>query len=67
MDTTVAFGNMAGKVWLTLKSGPKTLTQLQKSSGMTTREVGVGLGWLAREGKIALRGKGVQQRFELRE
>ena len=50
-------GNMAGKVWKSLSDGEKTLTQLQKSTGLTVKEVGMGLGWLAKEGKVALSGE----------
>ncbi len=67
MDPIVVFGNMAGKVWLTLKEGPKTLTQLQKKTGLTNKEVSMGLGWLAREGKIAIQGRGAKQKFRLQE
>jgi hypothetical protein len=52
MDATQYFGTRAGKVWESLSKGSRTLTQLQKETGLTTREVSMGLGWLAREGKI---------------
>lgn len=67
MDAVQIFGNMAGKVWKSLNSGsPKTLTQLQKSTGLTVKEVSMGLGWLAKEGKIRVsNGGGLHARFEL--
>ena len=61
-------GNMAGKVWKSLSEGEKTLTQLQKSTGLTVKEVGMGLGWLAKEGKIAASGgKALYLKFKLNE
>ena len=62
-------GHMAGKVWKALSEGEKTLTQLQKTTGLTVKEVGMGIGWLAKEGKIAFSGdKGaLYQKFKLTE
>lgn len=54
MNSEVFFGNFAGKVWRALNEGDETLSQLQKSTGLTTKEVSMGLGWLAKEGKIAI-------------
>jgi hypothetical protein len=61
------FGNKAGKVWRALKEGsPKTLSQLEKSTGLTLKEVSMGIGWLAKEGKIALKNTdGLHAKFEL--
>lgn len=52
MDTNEYFGANAGKVWEALSRGPKTTTQLQKATGLTLKDVSIGLGWLAREGKV---------------
>jgi len=67
MDTMEFFGKNAGRVWTSLKnSGPQTLTQLQKSTGLTVKEVGAGLGWLAKEGKIALKNaEGLHPKFDI--
>ncbi len=66
MEANAYFGMKAGKVWKALTRGSKTLTQLQKDTGMTTKEVSLGLGWLAREGKIRpINAKSVKGRFEL--
>ena len=67
MDSTQFFGKYAGKVWKALHSkGPKTLTQLQKSSGLSLKEASMGLGWLAKENKIKVsNGGSVQAKFEL--
>ena len=67
MESLEFFGKKAGKVWRSLKdSGPKTLSELQKSTGLTLKEVSMGLGWLAKEGKITLKNKdGLHARFEL--
>ncbi len=68
MDANEYFGSNAGRVWNALSKGSKTLTQLQKSTGLSLREVSIGLGWLAREGKIAPTSpNSVQTRFQLRE
>lgn len=63
------FGNKAGRVWKSLKSnGPQTLSQLQKTAGLTVKETGMGLGWLAKEGKIKLRDfNDISAKFELSE
>ncbi len=67
MEHVEFFGQFAGKVWKALNSqGPRTLTQLQKSTGLSLKEVSMGLGWLAREGKVKLNGKdGFRAAFEL--
>jgi hypothetical protein len=52
MKSEIYFGMKAGKVWETLSKGTRTMTQLQKATGLTLRDVSMGLGWLAREGKI---------------
>ena len=68
MDTIEFFGTKAGKVWEALKEGPKTITQLQKATGLTLKEVCIGLGWLAREGKIlASNLEGMHIKFHLTE
>jgi hypothetical protein len=48
------FGAKAGKVWEALSEGEKTLTQLQKATGLTVKEVSMGLGWLAKEEKLII-------------
>jgi hypothetical protein len=69
MEHLEFFGPIAGKVWKALNAGgPKTLTQLQKSTGLSLKEVSMGLGWLAREDKLCLNGDdGFRAAFELRE
>jgi hypothetical protein len=62
------FGGNAGKVWDALREGAKTLTQIQNATGLTAREAGFGLGWLAREGKVKIRNPdGLHFTFELTE
>ena len=66
MDTVEFFGKNAGRVWKSLSSGPKTLTQVQKASGLTLKEASMGLGWLAREGKLKVSGSDtLHTKFEL--
>lgn len=54
MNSEEYFGPFAGDVWQALSESEKTLKQLEKSTGLTMKEVGMGLGWLAREGKVAI-------------
>jgi hypothetical protein len=62
------FGSLAGKVWRALKEGDKTLSQLEKHTGLTVKEVSMGLGWLAKEGKICVKNpEGLHLRFSLLE
>ncbi len=57
MEEIDTVGDVAGKVWHYLhESGPVTLTQLAKSIDAPRDTVMQGLGWLAREGKIAYYG-----------
>lgn len=67
MEPTQYFGAKAGRVWNSLKhNGPQTLTQLQKTAGLTVKEVSMGLGWLAKEGKIRLKDfSDVSAKYEL--
>ena len=69
MHANEYFGPHAGAVWKALKGGERTLTQLQKISGLTAKEVSMGLGWLAKEGKIAVKGgeDSLHLRFSLTE
>ena len=48
------FGKFAGVIWSALNEGDKTMNQLNKATGLTMKEIGMGLGWLAREGKIVI-------------
>ena len=57
MNVEEYFGPHAGEVWNALSEGGKTLSQLQKITGLTLKEVSMGLGWLAREGKILIENK----------
>ena len=66
METNEFFGSRAGEVWKALKSGEKTLTHIQKATGLTPKEVSMGLGWLAKEGKVRIKNlEGLYLTFEL--
>jgi hypothetical protein len=67
MDHVQFFGKLAGKVWHALRGKEAmTLTQLQKSTGLTLKEVSMGLGWLAKENKVSVKNAGsVQAKFQL--
>lgn len=68
MEATEFFGSRAGEVWKALKSGEKTLAQIQRVTGLTPKEVSMGLGWLAKEGKVRIKNAdGLYLRFELSE
>jgi DNA-binding transcriptional regulator GbsR (MarR family) len=69
MEPAEFFGKNAGKVWKCLSGGgPKTLTELQKATGLSLKEASMGLGWLAKEGKIALKNaESLHAKFELSE
>ncbi len=55
MGTIEQVGETAGKVWHTLnETGPLTVTQLKRKLNGTGELVGLALGWLAREDKIAI-------------
>lgn len=48
-------GTNAGKVWTLLdEAGTQNVKDLKKSSKMTDKDLYAALGWLAREGKVAL-------------
>jgi Winged helix-turn-helix domain (DUF2582) len=58
MDTWRAeeIGATAGKIWNFLhKSGESSLTAVERGVGAPKQLVCMAIGWLAREGKIALR------------
>jgi len=46
-------GIAAGKIWTVLRDKKLTQTQLKKAAGLNDKMLFVGLGWLAKEGKIA--------------
>jgi len=45
-------GIVAGKIWSTLREKKLTQTQLKKASGLNDKMLFLGLGWLAKEGKV---------------
>jgi hypothetical protein len=66
MDSSDFFGKCVGMVWNSLNESSKTLTQLQKDTGLTAREVSMGIGWLAKEGKIRITNpESMHVKFEL--
>jgi hypothetical protein len=48
-------GYTAGTVWMTLVKGEQGVKIIKKETKLTDKEIYLALGWLAREGKIALR------------
>ncbi len=67
MNVEEFFGVNAGKVWGTLNSNGATMNVLEisKKAKMKTTDVIAGLGWLAREGKIAIDEKNRTQYYKL--
>ncbi|MBM4249177.1 MAG: hypothetical protein FJ149_07025 [Euryarchaeota archaeon] len=62
----VSFGVNAGKVWQALnKLGAATVLMMRNETKLSTDEVHGGLGWLAREGKIAQVKEGKLTKFKL--
>lgn len=48
-------GINAGKVWAILdESGRKNVKEIKKAAKLTDKDLYAALGWLAREGKVAL-------------
>ena len=52
MESHEFFGRNAGIIWEALREGSRTATELEKITGLSRKEVGIGLGWLAKEGKV---------------
>ena len=68
MDGEEYFGKFAGAVWSALNEGEKTLKQVEKATGLTSKEASMGLGWLGREGKLVLNNaEGMHLKFSLLE
>ena len=52
-------GTNAGKVWEALSDGSKkTTAEIKKTTKLTDKEIFAAIGWLAREGKVAVEQKG---------
>jgi hypothetical protein len=52
-------GETSGKIWKTLsEKGEMPITRLRKASDLGPTLFLLGLGWLAREGKVAFRNEG---------
>lgn len=54
-----AIGESAGKVWRYLETqGPRSVSQIQRGTGLSQSLTYLALGWLAREGKIRFEQEG---------
>ncbi len=60
-------GQAAGQIWqaLSTTNGPVNITKLAKLSGLKTQIAYQGLGWLAKEGKIAYHTNGAKTSVSL--
>ena len=50
---TAKIGEFAGVIWNALQGGALTLDALRKATKLKVADLNLGLGWLAREGKIS--------------
>jgi hypothetical protein len=59
-------GENAGNIWKTLKAnGQMSPSDLKKNTHLSEKDVNMGLGWLARENKLAFDQKGKQMLISL--
>lgn len=67
VDMKPQVGEAAGKVWHALsEQGPLTLAELKKKLNGSSEMVGLAIGWLAREDKVAILPEKKTLRVELR-
>jgi len=67
VDIRPQVGEAAGKVWHALsEQGPLTLAELKKKLNGSSELVGLAIGWLAREDKVAILPEKKTLRIELR-
>jgi winged helix-turn-helix protein DUF2582 len=67
IDIKPQVGETAGKIWHELsEQGPLTLAQLKKKLNGSGEMVGLAIGWLAREDKVAILPEKKTLRVELR-
>lgn len=52
---TEKIGNNAGLIWNALSNGELEVKAIKKATKLTEKDLNLGLGWLAREGKISFR------------
>jgi len=45
-------GISAGLIWATLESGEANVKAIKKATKLAEKDLNLGLGWLAREGKV---------------
>lgn len=65
-DLNETIGAAAGKVWSYLSEyGPASASKLAEGAGLDKNEVQRAIGWLAREGKVAVERKGKNDFFSL--
>lgn len=66
-DFTESLGSAAGKVWTFLSDadGPASATKLAEATGLDKNAIQRAIGWLAREGKIAVEVRGKNEFFSL--
>lgn len=68
LDFNEALGDAAGKIWTFLsENSASSATKLAEATGLDRNDVQRAIGWLAREGKIAVERKGKNEFFSLAE
>ena len=59
MSEIAEIGEAAGKIWHQLeKNGPSSVAKVTAETGLGKNDVQRGIGWLAKEGKLAIELKG---------
>jgi Winged helix-turn-helix domain (DUF2582) len=67
MTETIEIGAAAGKIWSFLdKNGPASVTKVTTDTGLGKNDVQRGIGWLAKEGKLAIELKGRVETLSLK-
>ena len=62
---TAKIGEFAGVIWNALQGGALTLDALRKATKLKVADLNLGLGWLAREGKVEITKKGASTKVRL--
>lgn len=66
LELNEAIGAAAGKVWSYLsENGPASASKLAEATELDRNDVQRAIGWLAREGKLAIERKGKNEFFSL--
>jgi predicted HTH transcriptional regulator len=60
-------GNAAGKIWEYLdKNGPSSVSKITTETGINKNDIQRAIGWLSKEGKLAIEMKGRAETLSLK-